>query len=81
MSQPIHLKIKMDPQPMEKWDKEPDLNKWEGEGGAIHHMPSDELPAESPIQKGDLLKVLDGRIVVEEEKYFYEIRVEKLSMK
>jgi|GEM_PF-6629134 len=81
MSQPIHIKIKIDPQPMEKWDKKTDLANWEGEGGAVHDMPSNQLPAESPVQKGDILKVLDGKVVVEEDEYFYEIRVEKQSKK
>ena len=77
MSQPIHLKIKMDPQPMEKWGAKPDLNNWESEGGAIHPGTFDKLPDDSPVQQGDILKVTGGHIVVENEEYLYEIIVEK----
>lgn len=77
MSQPIHLKIKIDPQPMEKWDKDPDLNNWEGEGGALNPKILNGLPDDSPVQKGDLLKVTDGQIILDDDEYFYDITVEK----
>lgn len=77
MSQPIHLKIKMDPQPMEKWGTKPDLNNWESEGGAVQPETFDQLPDDSPVRQGDILKVTGGRVVVENEEYLYEIIVEK----
>ncbi len=77
MSQPIHLKIKIDPQPMEKWGTKPDLNNWENEGGAIYPKTFNKLPDYCPVQQGDILKVAGGRLVTENEEYFYEIIVEK----
>jgi hypothetical protein len=72
MPQPIHLKIKMDSQPMGKWRTKPDLNNWDREGGAIYPKTFNTLPDDSPVQQGGILKVTCDRFVTANEEYFYD---------
>ncbi len=55
-----------------------ELERWEDEGGSstdLHRITED---IELPLKPGDTFEVMDGKIVFEDDHYFYEISLKLL---
>lgn len=74
------LKIKLDKATHLK-EYEAELNRWESEGGKNSSDLNEILnDIRSPLMSGQIFEVIGGAITSDEEGYYYEIKIDLLSM-
>lgn len=74
----IHIKINLDV-PKAVVDYIKTLEKWENEGGRSVSADEFVTPDDLPVKPGELFKVRSGRLIFEDEQFYYLADIEKVS--